>query len=60
MLRRDLGVDIVPIIGAIAGERCDRPFDPVEQGADLRGVVDILVGQLRRDDPPDVGVRGGM
>src|SRR4051794_21401320 len=35
-------------------------YDPVEQGTDLRAVVDILVGQHRGDDPAGVGVRREM
>ena len=55
---RDLGVDVVPVERAIGGDRADRTIDPVEQGADLRAVVGVLVGQQRRGDPAGVGVRG--
>src|SRR3954470_24599385 len=60
MPRGDLGVDIVPVVRAIAAERRDRPLDLVEQGTDLPAVVSVLVGQHRRDDPTRVGVRGEM
>jgi IS5 family transposase len=58
MPRRDLGVDIVTVVGAIAGEGRHRTINPVEQGADLRAIVGVLVGQHRRADPPGVGVGG--
>ena len=35
-------------------------IDPVEQGAGPRAVVGVVIGPLRRDDPPGVGVRGEM
>jgi hypothetical protein len=34
-------------VGAVVGEGCHCPLDPVEQGADLGAVVGILVGQYR-------------
>src|SRR5215211_8306323 len=55
---RDLGVDVVLVISAIAGEGRHRPLDLIEQGTDLRAVVSVLVGQHRRDDPTRVGVGG--
>jgi hypothetical protein len=58
MARRDRSVDVVPIERAVAGEGRDRRLDPVEQGADLRAVIGILVRQRRRDDVARVGVRG--
>ena len=52
----DSGVDTGLIIGAIAGERGRRAPDLIEQGIDLRGVVNIFVGQCRRHDPARIGV----
>ena len=60
MAGRDLGVDIVAVVGAIAGEGCHRPIHLVEQGTDLRTVVGILVGQHRGNDLAGVGVRRKM
>src|SRR5215207_3254263 len=57
---RNLGGDVVAVVRAIAGEGCHRPLHLLEQGADLRAVVSILVGQHRRDDPACVSVRGEM
>ena len=50
MVRRDRGVDVVPVERAVAGEGGDGTVDPVEQGTDLRAVVGIPVGQHARDD----------
>jgi hypothetical protein len=58
MPRGDLGVDVVPVVRAIGGEGGDRTVDLIEQGADPRAVIDVVAGQLRRDDPAGVGVRG--
>jgi hypothetical protein len=55
---RNFGVDVVPVVGAIAGEGRDKASDLIEKGADLRAVVGILGGQRRRDDVAGVGVRG--
>ena len=60
MARRDFGIDVVAIVGAVAGEGGHRPLHLVEQGADLRAIIGILVGQHRRDDPAGVGVRREM
>ena len=60
MAGRDLGVDIVAVVGAIAGDGRHCPLDPVEQGTDLGAVVGILVGQHRGDDPAGIGVRREM
>src|SRR3954469_13086013 len=57
---RDLGVDVLAVVRAIAGEGCHWPVHLLEQGADLCAVVRILVGQYRRDDPARVSVRGEM
>src|SRR3954464_2649330 len=47
MAGRNLGVDVVAVIGAVAGDGCHYPLDPVEQGTDLGAIVGILVGQHR-------------
>src|SRR3954469_11615641 len=60
MAGRDLGIDVVAIVGAVAGDGYYCPLDLVEQGTDLGAVVGILVGQHRGDDPAGVGVRREM
>ena len=60
MARRDLGIDVVAVVGAVAGDGRHRPIHVVEQGTDLGAVVGILVGQHRGDDPAGVGVRREM
>src|SRR5260370_18928551 len=40
----------------IAGQRSDGIINLVEQGTDLRAVIDIIGGQRRRDDPAGVGI----
>jgi hypothetical protein len=57
---RRLGVDIVPVEGAVAGEGRHRPIHRVEQGADLRAVVGIPVGQHTCNHLAGVGVGGEM
>ena len=52
----DLRVDAVLVVRAIAGERGDRTRNLVEQGTDLRAVIDIIGGQRRGDDPARVGI----
>ncbi len=48
----DAGVNAIPVVGAVAGERRHGPCDLVEQGADLRRVVHVLGGQRRRTIRP--------
>jgi hypothetical protein len=60
MPRRDLGVDVVLVERAVAGEGRHRPVDLVEHRTGLRAVVDILVRQRRRDDPAGVGVHADV
>jgi hypothetical protein len=50
MARDDLGIDVVAVKCTIAGEGRHKTFNLVEQGANLRAIVGILVGQFRRDD----------
>src|SRR5690349_23148639 len=38
MARRDFGIDIVAVVGAVAGDGRHRPLHLVEQGTDLRAV----------------------
>ena len=45
------GIHAGPVIGAIAQEAVDRLDNLVEQGADLRSVIDVATGQRSRDDP---------
>ena len=44
MAYRDLGVDILAVVGAVAGDGCHCPIAPVEQGPELEAVVSILAG----------------
>jgi len=57
MTRCDLGVNIVSVVGTIADEGHHGTINPVEQGADLRAIVGIPLGQHRGDDLAGVGVR---
>src|SRR5215211_953010 len=56
MARGDTAVNTLLIIRAVAGERRDNSVYLVEQGTNLRAVIDIVGGQLRRNDLPSVGV----
>src|SRR5205823_9323008 len=56
MAGSDLAIDAVLVIGTIAGQRSDGIINLVEQGTDLRAVIDIIGGQRRRDDPAGVGI----
>ena len=56
MTLADLTVDIVPIVRPIAGKRRNRARNLLQQGTDLRAVIDILAGQLGGDDLSCVGV----
>src|SRR5258708_21994632 len=56
----DLTVDIVPIVRSIAGKRRDRSGNLLQQGTDLRAVIDILVGQVGGDDLSSVGVHADV
>ena len=42
----DVIVDALPVIRAIGRERSNRAYDLVEQGADLRGVIDVTRAQV--------------
>jgi hypothetical protein len=56
----DLTVDIVPIVRSIAGKRRDRSGNLLQQGTDLRAVIDTVAGQLGGDDLSGVGVHPDM
>ena len=60
MARGDPAVDTFLIIRAVAGQRGDRSVDLVEQGADLRGIIGIPVGQHRCDDLPGAGIHADV
>ena len=60
MTLADLTVDIVPIVRSIASKRRNRSGNLLEQGADLRAVIDILAGQLGGDDLSRVGIDADM
>src|SRR6202043_1760554 len=52
----DLAVDAVLVVCAVAGERSDGIVNLVEQGTDLRAVIEIIGCQRRRDDAAGVGI----
>src|SRR5271170_7715816 len=56
MAGSDLVVDAALVVCTIAGQRSDGIINLVEQGTDLRAVIDIIGGQRRRDDPAGVGI----
>src|SRR5271170_499271 len=56
MAGSDLAVDAILVVCTIAGQRSDGIINLVEQGTDLRAVIDIIGGQRRRDDPAGVGI----
>src|SRR6266446_6042589 len=58
--RWHLMVDIVPIVRPIAGKRRNRARNLLQQGTDLRAVIDILAGQLGGNDLSRVSVHPDM
>jgi len=56
MADRDLAVDAVLVVCAIAGERSDGIVNLVQQGSDLRAVIEIIGGQRRRGDSARIGI----
>src|SRR5436190_11310942 len=56
MTLADLTIDIVPIVRSIASKRRNRSGNLLQQGTDLRAVIDILAGQLGGNDLSSVGV----
>src|SRR5712664_1336008 len=60
MTLADLTVDIVPIVCPIASKQRNRARNLLQQGTDLRAVIDILAGQLGGNDLTSVGVHPDM
>src|SRR3954451_18476427 len=56
----DSAIDILAIVGSVPRERSDRTRDLVEQGANLRAVIDIVGRQLRRNDPAGVSIHADV
>jgi hypothetical protein len=50
-------INVVSVVSPIASEWSDWTRRSIEQRPDLRAVIDIVRGQLRRDDFTSVGVR---
>ena len=55
-----LTVDVVPIVRSIASNRHNRSGNLLQQGTDLRAVIDIVAGQLGGDDLSSVGVHADV
>ena len=60
MTRGDLAIDAVLVVSAVGGERGERATHLIEQGTDLRSIVDVAGGQNCRGDLAGVGVHGNM
>ena len=60
MTLADLTVDSVPIVRSIAGKRRSRSGNLLQQGTNLRAVIDIVAGQVGGDDLSSVGVHADM
>ena len=60
MTRDNLAVDAVLIVSTVGGERGHRTVHLIEQGTDLRGIVDVVGGQRGRLDLPGVGVHSDV
>ncbi|TPG55628.1 hypothetical protein EAH89_13730 [Roseomonas nepalensis] len=58
VVRHDLGIDVLPVVGAVAREGGHGTTSPLEQGADLQAVIGIPASQHRGGDLARVGVRG--
>src|SRR3954467_5391485 len=56
MALADAGVDAVLIVRPVACDGGHCACDLVEQGANLRAVIDIVGRQLRRNDPARVSI----
>ena len=52
----DAGVNAIPVVAAVAGDRRHHARDLVEQGTGLRRVVHVLRGQRGGHDPAGAGV----
>jgi hypothetical protein len=57
MMRGDRGIYSRCVISAIAGGRCDRPDDWIEQRPHLRTVIDVVPGQFSGDDLTGVSIQ---
>src|SRR3712207_8440040 len=53
-------IDVVPIEGPISRDGGDGTIDLVEQGPNLRAIIDVVGGQLHGNDPTRVSVRAKM
>lgn len=60
MSRHDLTVDAALVVSTVGGERRDRATHLIEQGPNVRGIIDIAAGQRRRRDPSGVGVHSNV
>ncbi len=60
MTLADLTVDIVPIVRPIASKRRNGARNLLQQGTDLRAVIDILAGHLGGNNLSRVGVHPDM
>ncbi len=56
----DLAINTFLIIRSVAGDRGDRTINLIEQGTDLRAVINVVGGQLRRDDPASLRIDTDM
>src|SRR5215212_7662675 len=52
----DRAGDAILIVRSVTRDRSDQTRDLVEQGANLRAVIDIVGRQRRRDDPARVSI----
>src|SRR3954465_9989795 len=55
MPRRDLGVDVLAVVGTVAGEGPHWSIDPVEQGTDLGAVCGFRWEVASLPRPPPLG-----
>jgi hypothetical protein len=60
VMRGDHGIDIRRVISTVAGERCDRPGDLIEQRPHLRTVIDVVPCQFRGDDLTCVSIQADV
>jgi hypothetical protein len=60
IVRGDRGIDIRCVTGAVAGERCDRPGDLIEQRPDPRSLIDVVPYQFRGDDLTGVSIQADV
>ncbi len=60
MSRHDLTLDAVLIVRTVGSEQRDRATHLIEQGPNLRGIIDVVGGDRRRRDLSGVGVHGDV